>query len=289
MFKAKGILIPIGGNEDKGDDINRSETETLEFIQEGIISHVVRESGGKDKSFVVIPTASSIPVEVGQTYIQTFELLGCKNVTVLDIRKKADANNPKNLEIVRKSSCVMFSGGDQSKITKIIGGSALHEILTNRYANDPEFVLAGTSAGAMAMSEEMIAGGIASESFVKGTVKMSKGMGWLPQIMIDTHFVQRGRFGRIAQAVAKFPSILGIGLSENTGVVIKNGDDLKVIGTGMVIIFDGSEIEHNSEALLEPGTPMTITNLKVHVLSNSDRYTLSTKKVAVLPIDAPFN
>ena len=283
---AKGTLIPIGGNEDKG--AGKNERDTLEFIQEGILAQIVKESGGPNGLFVIVPTASSIPVEVGQSYLDAFGILKCNNVVVMDIRKKEQSEKSEFLELTRKANCIMFSGGDQSKISKKIGGSSLHKILMDRYQNDAGFVIAGTSAGAMAMSTEMIAGGNPADSFTKGAVKMGKGLGLTPGIMFDTHFIQRGRFGRITQAVAKYPHILGIGLAENTGLVIKNGESLKVIGTGMVIVFDGEDLGHNTESELPIGTPMTITNLKVQVLANSDTYNLSTKKVHVLPIDAPF-
>jgi cyanophycinase len=283
---AKGTLIPIGGNEDKGAGAN--ETETLEFIHEGILSQIVKESGGPEGLFVVIPTASSIPLEVGNSYLDAFAKFKCKNVVVLDIRNKEESEDPKNIEIVKKANCIMFSGGDQSKITAKIGDTSIHSVLMDRYRNDSDFVIAGTSAGAMAMSQEMIAGGNPADSFTKGAVRMKDGLGLTPKIMFDTHFIQRGRFGRITQAVAKYPHILGIGLAENTGLVIKNEETLKVIGTGMVIVFDGSEINHNTESDLPDGTPMTITNLKVQVLANSDIYNLVTKEIHVLPIDAPF-
>lgn len=286
MLNPKGILIPIGGNEDKG--IEENEMYTLEFIDEGILYHVVEASGGIDAKIVVIPTASSIPVEVGENYIKAFTKLGCKDVTVLDIRNRKDSEKQSSIELIETCDCVMFSGGDQSKISKKIAGTQIHNILLERYKNESDFVIAGTSAGAMAMTKEMIAGGSASESFVKGAVLMYKGLGLIPELIIDTHFIRRGRFGRASEAVAKHPNLLAIGLAEDTGMIIKNGNDCTVIGSGMVIIFDGSALQHNNEKVLKEGTPMTITNLKVHVLSNGDQYNIKERKVSVLPIEAPF-
>jgi cyanophycinase len=140
----------------------------------------------------------------------------------------------------------------------------------------------------MAMAKEMISGGSSTESFIKGAVQMSHGLGLIPEIIIDTHFIQRGRFGRQSEAVAKFPNLLGIGLAEDTGLIIKNGKDFKVIGSGMTIIFDPKHIRHNNEKVLEIGTPMTMTNLIVHVLANGDRFDIETREVKVLPIEAPF-
>jgi cyanophycinase len=286
MQKIKGTLIPIGGNEDKG--IEADEMYTLEFVDDGILYHVVREAGGVDANIVVIPTASSIPVEVGENYLTAFSTLGCKNVEVLYIRSKEDSETEHAINLIKNANCVMFSGGDQSKITDKIGGTTIHTILTERYKNDEGFVIAGTSAGAMAMANEMIAGGSASESFIKGAVNMYKGLGLIPELIVDTHFIRRGRFGRQSEAVAKFPNLTGIGLAEDTGMIIKNGNDCTVIGSGMVIVFDGSTLTHNNEKILKEGTPMTMANLTIHVLSNGDQYDIKNRKVKVLPIEAPF-
>lgn len=286
MKKIKGTLIPIGGNEDKG--LGEQEKDTLEFIQEGILFHVVKEAGGMDADIVVITTASSIPEKVGETYMDAFTSLGCTNVSILHIRKIEDSEKQATIERIKKADCVMFSGGDQSKITDKIGGTTIHKLLLERYHNEEGFVIAGTSAGAMAMSNEMIAGGSAVDSFIKGALSMYKGLNLIPEIIFDTHFIQRGRFGRQSEAVAKFPNLIGFGLAEDTGLIIKNGNDCKVIGSGMIIIFDGSKLTHNNEKHLKEGTPMTITNMITHVLSNGDSYDVSKRTVAVLPIGADF-
>jgi len=286
MNKAKGTLIPIGGNEDKG--LKENELYSLEFIDEGILFHVVKEAGGIDAKIVIIPTASSIPVEVGENYIEAFTSLGCKNIHVLDIRSKEDSEKQHAIALIKTANCIMFSGGDQSKISKRIGGTTIHNILVDRYKNEEGFVIAGTSAGAMAMTQKMIAGGSATEAFIKGAVTMYEGLGLIPELIIDTHFIRRGRFGRQSEAVAKFPNLVGIGLAEDTGMIIKNGTNSTVIGSGMVIVFDGNELTHNNERLLKEGTPMTMAHMIVHVLSNGDQYDIKNRKVTVLPIEAPF-
>jgi cyanophycinase len=285
MNLIKGTLISIGGNEDKGGEEN--EVHTFDFIDEGILARVLRETGKMDPSIVVVPTASSIPVEVGENYLEAFGKLGCTNVKILDIRKKEQSNEDSSLEMVKDCDCIMFSGGNQSKISEKIRGTKLHDLLLDRYINE-DFVIAGTSAGAMCMSHEMITGGSGTEVFFKGVVNMGSGLSFVPKLIIDSHFIRRGRFGRLAESVAKFPELLGIGLAEDTGIVIKGGRYLEIIGSGMVIVFDGSHLEHNNEELLEEGTPMTITNLTTHVLANSDRFDMKTRNVSVLPIDAPF-
>ena len=287
MKMIKGILIPIGGNEDKGKDEDKGENNSLEFIEDGILARVVRESGGKNALILVIPTASSIPVEIGKNYLAAFKKLGCTNITVLDIRSREDAESVENLELIRKADCVMFSGGNQSKITKKIGGTSFHDILIERYHNE-QFVIAGTSAGAMCMSKKMIAGGRGTEVFRKGVVVMTSGLNFIPGLIIDSHFIRRGRFGRLAEAVAMYPKLLGIGLAEDTGLVIKNCNEIEIIGSGMVILFDGTKLTHNNEQILDEGTPMTMTNLITHVLSNGDGYEIDKRIVKVLPMDAPF-
>ncbi len=279
-MSVKGTLIPIGGNEDKG--IEQSEIYTLEYIQEGILSRVVRESGGKDALIVVIPTASSIPNEVSENYLNAFGKLGCKNVRIMDIRNREEAEDPLHLDLMQKADCVMFSGGDQSKIVQYIGGTKLHKIIQNRYEKD-NFVIAGTSAGAMCMSQEMIKGGGIKEAFTKGAVMMGEGMGFIPNLIIDSHFIRRGRFGRLAEAVARFPKLIGIGLAEDTGLVIKKCNIVEVIGSGMVILFDPRKLKHNNQAMVENGTPMSLNNLKTHILANGDRFDIKKNKLKISP------
>ena len=286
MQLIKGTLIPIGGNEDKGFD--DSELYSLEFIDNGILFHVVKEAGGIDAKIVVIPTASSIPVEVGASYTNAFSSLGCKNIHILDIRSREDSEKQSSIDLIRSADCIMFSGGNQSKITNKIEGTTIHQIIAERYKSEEEFVVAGTSAGAMAMANEMIAGGSPTEAFIKGAVKMYKGLNLIPELIIDTHFIRRGRFGRQSEAVAKFPNLIGIGLAEDTGMIIKNGSDCTIIGSGMAIVFDGNTLTHNNEKLLKEGTPMTMANLTVHVLSNGDQINIKTRQIKVLPIESPF-
>lgn len=278
-----GVLIPIGGNEDKG--VLRKERFSLEFIGQGILSRVLKEAGGKDAKVVVIPTASSIPSEVGDNYIEAFLKLGCRTVEILDIRRREQSNSDETLELIKQADCVMFSGGNQSKIIEHIAGTQLHDLLIRRYREDKNFVIAGTSAGAMSMSKEMIAGGSSKESFKKGAVKMHQGMSFIPNLIIDSHFINRGRFGRLAEAVAKFPKLIGVGLAEDTGLIIKNGTTFEIIGSGMVIVFDARTLHYNNEQFVKRGMPMSLTNLNTHVLANGDRFNIKKKSVEIKHYD----
>ena len=278
----QGILIPIGGNEDKG--IGKNEMYTLEFIGRGILANVVKESGGTDAKIVVITTASSIPQEVGENYKIAFAKLACNYVTILDIRDREKSEEPEILQLIHEADCVLFSGGDQSKIVDFIGNTSLHKLLLDKLETT-HFVLAGTSAGAMCMSKQMIRGGHVSDALFKGGVLMRDGMGFLDDVIIDSHFIQRGRFGRLTEAVATFPNLLGIGLAEDTALIIRNGNNCEVIGSGMVIIFDPSDLQHNNVAVLKEGLPVSITNLKVNILADGDKYFLDERRVEVMTME----
>lgn len=284
MAVRKGILIPIGGNEDKGE-VN--EDEGIDFVEEGILSHVVKECGGTSARILIIPTASSIPNIVGKNYMEAFGKLGCTQVEVLDLRKTEQCSADETLERMQKADGVMFSGGDQSKISSVIGNTPLHELIARKYREEG-FVVAGTSAGAMAMAHEMIAGGSSTESMLKGAVLLRKGLGLIPELIIDTHFIRRGRFGRLAEAVATYPKLIGIGLAEDTGLVIRNGNEFKVIGSGMAIVFDPGSLTHNAHDQLDDGTPMSMSNLTTHILANGDQFTMADRSIQVLPISADF-
>ena len=282
-MNAKGTLIPIGGNEDKG--IDEHEIYHLEFIAEGILSRVVKESGGVDAMIVVIPTASGIPDEVGKNYMHAFGKLGCTNIHIMDIREREQSDDLANISLVKKTDCVMFSGGNQSNITSKIGGTTIHKILMDRFQTE-KLVIAGTSAGAMCMSQEMITGGSSQESFIKGAVGMAEGMEFVPKLIIDSHFIRRGRFGRLAEAVARFPELIGIGLAEDTGLVIKK-NSFEVIGSGMVIVFDARKAKHNNHKILDEGTPMSLTNLMTSILASGDHFNIKKKRVKISPLEIP--
>ena len=278
----KGTIIPIGGNEDKGTQ--QDESSHLNFVQKSILGRVIRECASQEPLIVVIPTASRIPVEVGEKYQAAFGQFSEVKVHVLDIRTKAQTKDPENLKWIERADCIMFSGGNQSKITKVIRNTPMHLLLMQRYHNEP-VVIAGTSAGAMSMSRAMIKGGKSTEALFKGAVKTGEGMGYIPDLIIDSHFIQRGRFGRVMEAVARFPQLLGVGLAEDTGLVIKNGKECEVIGSGMVVVVDPSELTHNNEEILEEGTPMSLSNLIIHVLSVGDRFRLDTRELQILPLN----
>ena len=278
-----GKLIAVGGNEDKGTYPNPRTRRKyyLNFFELGILKRIVLESGKPDPRIEVITTASMIPEEVAPIYTASFAMLNCLNVGVMDIRTPEDARQPEYLERLRVADVIMFSGGDQSRLRQMFGGTDFHDLITRRYYAEPHFVIAGTSAGAMAMSQHMIRGGSVPDALLKGAVKMGPGLGFCPAAIIDSHFVKRGRFGRLIEAVATAPKLIGIGLGEDTGVLITQGHLVETIGSNLVIILDGHEIAHNNIAAVKKGTTLSIENIKMHVLAKGNVYCMTDRKFYV--------
>ncbi|MBL7744446.1 MAG: cyanophycinase, partial [Chitinophagaceae bacterium] len=247
MNHPKGKLIAIGGAEDKGTDLEKGEIHrnNLNFFELGILRRVVEEAGGKSSRIEVITTASMIPYEVGEHYLDAFGKIGCTNIGLLHIRTRQDAMNPEYVDRIRQCDAVMFTGGNQLRLSATDGGTEFLAILRKRYLEE-NFLIAGTSAGAMAMSNTMIYEGNATRAHLKGEVKITTGLGFVNTVIIDSHFEKRGRFGRLVQAVAANPSCIGIGLGEDTGMLITEGNKMEAIGSGLVVIIDGHEILHSN-------------------------------------------
>lgn len=275
----KGKLISIGGNEDKGTETENlfAQYTNLNFFELQILSRIKLEIGIDNPHIEVITSASSIPEELGDNYLTAFGKLGCTNVKLMHIRDREDVTNPEYIERIRRCEGVMFTGGNQLRLTAIFGGSEILQILQSRYMNE-DFVIAGTSAGAMAMSNTMIYQGSSSEALIKGEVKITTGLAFIGDVIIDSHFVKRGRFGRLAQAVASNPSCIGIGLGEDTGVIVTEGGKLEAIGSGLVIIIDGHGIRHSNIADIKEGSPISIEHLVMHVLAKGNHYHLKERK-----------
>ena len=279
MSHPKGKLIAIGGAEDKGTDLEKGEIlrSNLNFFELGILRRVVEEAGGPSSRIEVITTASMIPYEVGDNYLNAFGKIGCTNVGLLHIRTRQDAMNDEYIERIRHCDAVMFSGGNQLRLSATGGGTELLSIMKRRYLEE-EFLVAGTSAGAMAMSNTMIYEGNATRAHLKGEVKITTGLGFHNSIIIDSHFEKRGRFGRLAQSVATNPGCIGIGLGEDTGMLITDGNKMEAIGSGLVVIIDGHDILHSNIADIPDGNPISLENLKVHFCEKGNGYLIKERK-----------
>ena len=280
MTKPKGILIVIGGEvampwtvNGEAEDMNGETPETSAEIMNKFCELLP----GEKARIEIIPTASGLPEESFQHYYNAFKKLGFENVGNLNIRKREEASDPKFVERVKQADGFLFTGGDQLRLTTILGGTDFLKVLIERYIQTP-VVIAGTSAGAMAMSDTMIYEGSSHEAMRKGEVKFSSGFGLLDNVIIDTHFVKRGRFGRLFQAVTGNPSVLGIGLGEDTSLLIRKGDIQEVIGSGLIIIVDGSTMKHTNMAAISEGEMISAENIRIHVMVPGDRLHLSDRK-----------
>lgn len=283
MSNPKGKLVIIGGSVDRGSfsespaDLQRN----LKFFEKGILKRITTESvKNKLSKIEIITTASSIPEEVGGEYIKAFAQLDVLNVDVLNIKTRDEANSPENLERLKNADVVVFTGGDQLRLTSIFGGTTFHHLLLDKYENE-DFIISGTSAGAAASSNNMIYQGSSQEALLKGEVKITGGLGFINNVIIDTHFVQRGRIGRLLYACASNPINLGIGLGEDTGLLITNGNNMEAIGSGLVMLVDGTHMRDTSITDVEMGAPVSIENLIVHVMALGDNYDLKNKKLTI--------
>ncbi len=279
MMTPAGKLISIGGAEDKGTDLEKGEIQrsNLNFFELGILRRIAEEAGGINSKIEIITTASTIPYEVGEGYLDAFSKINCHNVDVMHIRNRDDANNDAYKQRIKKCDCVMFSGGNQLRLTAVFGGTDFLQIIKQRYQAESEFIVAGTSAGAMAMSNTMIYEGNAAKAHLKGEVKITTGLGFMDNVIIDSHFEKRGRFGRLAQAVAANPGCIGVGLSEDTGMLIKEGNKMEAIGSGCVMIIDGHDIRHSNIADIPDGNPISVECIKVHLCEKGNGYLVNER------------
>ena len=285
MTVPKGKLIIIGGAVDMNTNLGVQEQlikpDHLKFFEQGILRRIITESAKQSSSIVeVITTASQIPDLVGEEYTEAFNYLLANPIGVMDIRKREDASNPEYLERIRKCDVVMFSGGDQLRLSSIFGGTEFLQIMKTRYENE-HFVIAGTSAGAAAASTNMIYRGQSNKALIKGEVQITAGLGFIDSVIIDTHFVQRGRIGRLLYAVASNPGMLGIGLGEDAGLLITEGTMMEAIGSGLTILVNGRKMAETNIYDVEMGSPVSIKNMRVSVMSIFDKYDLLTNQLAI--------
>jgi cyanophycinase len=295
MIIPKGKLIIIGGAVDMGTNLGSQENiikpNYLKFFEQGILKRIITESAKQQNSVVeVITTASQIPELVGIEYIEAFKQLNVQNVGVLDIRSREDAKREEYVERIRMADVVMFSGGDQLRLSSIFGGTEFLQIMKTRYQNE-NFVVAGTSAGAAAASTNMIYRGQSHKALIKGEVQMTAGLGFIDSVIIDTHFVQRGRIGRLLYAVASNPGMLGIGLGEDAGLLITGGTMMEAIGSGLTILVNGRKMAETNIYDVEMGSPVSIKNMRVSVMSIYDKFDLAEYQLIIkksVKVDGAF-
>lgn len=276
---AKGTIIAIGGAEDKGTGIMPRHVQYLahDFYTSGILFRIKDEMSNSSAPIEVVTTASMIPNKVGANYKDAFSRLGIMNVNLMHIRSYNEADKPEYIQRLKEAGCVLFSGGNQFRLTTSFCGTRFHHILRDRYENE-NFVIAGTSAGAMAMSDVMIYPGNVEEGNTALEVPTYGGLDLIEDVIIDTHFLIRGRFRRLSQAVADNPQCIGIGLDEDTGIIIREGRKIEAIGSGLVVLIDPRHIREKNESVDNSEHSIYIENLIVHVLAYGNKFILKDKE-----------
>lgn len=260
--KVNGNLIIIGGAEDKIGD-----KEILRKVVEKV---------DKEKNGILVATiATEYPEKSFNNYKKVFSSLGAKNINQLDITTRKDAFDEKNIELVKNCSLFFFTGGDQLRITSMLGGTPVNDEI-KKLCESNAFIV-GTSAGASVMSDTMIVEGDDDESPRKCTLKMSPGLGLVKNIMIDQHFAQRGRIGRLLTGIAQNPEVLGIGIDEDTAIIVSDQGIAEVIGSGAVYFVDGSEIKYSNVSEQYSNEVLSMYNVKLHVLIEGNRFDLLKK------------
>lgn len=263
---AQGKLVIIGGAEDKDGDCK-------------VLREFVRCAGGISARIAVITAATSLPREVGDEYIRVFERLGVSDVKVIDTEVREDASEPHNIKAAEEATGIFFTGGDQARITELIKGTKLDTVIHHRYQREG-VVIGGTSAGAAMMPDMMIVEGESKTHPRFDTVDMGPGMGFLPGIVVDQHFAQRGRLGRLIAALMRQPAVVGIGIDENTAVIV-DGDEFEVIGDGAVTVVDESSKTHNNLDQLLKDEALAVCGVKLHILPEGYRFNMKQRQPIV--------
>jgi cyanophycinase len=271
-----GKLLIIGGAENKGDEQAKGKVTPSDFEKFEILKCFIKLTNKKNPVIEVITSASSEGKESFNDYKKAFDELKVTHVGHIHhiTRKEVIEDTEDIMPRLEKADGIFFAGGDQIKYTHLYGGTAFLTLIKTRYIKE-KIVVAGTSAGAMAMSTPMIYAGNDEVQELGGTIKVTTGLEFLKDVCIDTHFVHRGRFIRMAQVVVTNPTCIGIGIEEDTGVIISNGLDVEVIGTGTIIIIEGIFITQANIEDFTSEKPVTMRDLKVHILSAGDCYTIA--------------
>ena len=260
--KISGNLIIIGGAEDKKED-------------KEILKRVVKYLDKDNEKILIATIATEYPEKSCENYYEVFTGLGVKNISQLDISSREDAFKEENINLISESNLLFFTGGDQLRITSMLGGTPIYDEI--KKLCDRNGLIAGTSAGASVMSDTMIVQGEDDESPRKCTVKMSPGLGLVNNIIIDQHFAQRGRIGRLLTAIAQNPEVLGIGIDEDTAIIVSDKGVAEVIGSGAVYFVDGSSIIYSNVSEQYSNEVLSMFNVKLHILKEGNRFNLLKK------------
>ena len=271
LSEARGRLFAVGGGDIKEGDAP-------------LLKEFIKLARGPRARLVVMTVATDEPAVAAREYEAAFKRLGVDDVKAVDVSARADALKPESLEAIEKATGLFFTGGDQLHITSLIGGTEMQALIHRRY--EKGLVVGGTSAGAAMMSNSMIIGGGGEENPRVGAVEMGPGMDLIIGAVIDTHFSQRGRYGRLLTAVAHYPQDLGIGIDERTAMAV-NRNEFEVMGEGAVIVIDAGAMSYTSLPYTDKGDGLSLYDVRVHVLSAGARFDLSKRAPIVEEEDTP--
>ena len=257
----RGWIVPIGGAENKENDRH-------------ILERFVQCSGGREADIVVIPTASRLH-ETGPRYQRLFGDLGAARVEVMDFDTRRDCQEPGRLQRLEQATGIFFTGGNQLRLTTLLGGTPVAKLVRTRNASG--VTVGGTSAGASILSEHMIAFGDEGSSVISGSVRLAPGLGLTNRFIIDQHFRQRDRLGRLLTALAYNPFAIGIGLDEDTAAFISPDETVEVVGSGGVTIVDAGDVSYSSMDSVTEGQPVCMLGLRLHVLVAGATFNMHTR------------
>ena len=258
----KGKLIIIGGHEDKENDCE-------------ILTEVARNVG-KGK-LCIVSVASTVGDELWATYKMVFKNLGIKNLTHLDVVNRTQRVDEKAFKAVKDATSIFFTGGDQLKITSEIGGTIIQDRIFEIYNQGG--IIAGTSAGASVMGETMMISGKSDASYrINSGLKMAPGLGFAKDVLIDQHFAERGRIGRLLGATAHNPKFLGIGIDEDTAIIMEDGVRFDVMGSGAVYVLDAHEANGCNVSEAEDQAALSIFDVKLNLLVKGDYFNLMDRR-----------
>lgn len=263
--RGTGMVLPIGGAEDKSGD-------------GPIVQRFVEEAGGAHARIAIVPTASERP-EAGENYQALFRGMGAASAEIVRVERRDDANQEAALEPLRRATGIYIGGGAQAKLVTLLAGTLVMECIRERHAGGA--IVAGTSAGASIIGSHMMSGGEGAETARKGMVEMVAGFGLLQDIIVDQHFSQRGRIGRLLVLFAANPGLLALGIDEDTGALISPDGAFEVIGSNSVIVLDGRHVVSNYFRQ-EQGDVVSVTGSTMHVLGPGCRFDLRGRRVIEL-------
>ncbi|MGV2827814.1 cyanophycinase [Myxosarcina sp. GI1(2024)] len=256
----KNAILVIGGAEDK---IHGRE----------ILQTFLNRSGGSEAVIGIVPCASREPTLIGDRYQRIFSDMGAKEVRILDVRERSGGEDSGYLSFLEQCTGIFLTGGDQLRLCGLLAETPLMNRIVTR-AQKQEISLAGTSAGAAVMGQHMIAGGSSGEFPNRALVDLAIGLNIIPEILVDQHFYARNRLARLLSAIASHPGLLGIGIDEDTCAMFESDNTIQVIGRGTVTIIDARQLSYTNQAQALGSEPLSIHNLKLHILAHGDRYDL---------------